>query len=82
MARPKRGLVQHLPVHGVQCVLNNVGLMRMGIIKQQDIPLENGTLSLVGGTKVSEVSTVTLCVGDAEDPKGVDSDWRKITRPS
>lgn len=50
---------------------------------QQDIPHENdGTLSLVGGMKVSEVSTITLYVGDVEDLMGVYSDWRKMSRPS
>jgi hypothetical protein len=62
MSRRCAGLVQHLPAHELQRILDNAGHMGTGILMQHDhTPREHArTLSLDGGTKVSADSKVAF----------------------
>jgi hypothetical protein len=54
-----RNMVEHLPVYGIQCVLDNAQHTGKGkVIQHDDIHCEYaGILSLDGPAKVSECST-------------------------
>lgn len=58
-------MVRHLAAHGAQRVLGSAGQMGTDVVvKHDDVPREHdGTLSLDGGTNVSEGSAVALYVG-------------------
>jgi hypothetical protein len=75
-------MVQHLPVHEAQCVLDSVGPMGMGTVMQHDdTPHEHVmTLSLYGSTKVSEDYTTVLCIdGDVGVPE-CQNQWSCLDR--
>lgn len=59
------GMVQHLPVHGAQNAVDSTGHMGTGVVMQYDGTFSEPTrmLSSDDSTKVSEGSTLVLCVG-------------------
>jgi hypothetical protein len=67
------GMVQHLPVHEVPCILDSVDRMKASVVlKHEDTLFEcAGMLSLDGGMKVSGDSTILLCAdGDVRVREG------------